>query len=376
MDLVIYTTNYCHYCDILKIIFKIFNIAYIEKNIKDLDDLNFNCHKIPVIKNKDNYILNYNSLNDILNQLDIELLTLDQIYEKLVIIIYSYDNDNINDFWKLFNIKEIQFYVKKGLMLAHHIISADNKILIKYLMIEKREFLNKYLTLPYIINDNLIRFSIPGNQTLLHISAQFNKNMYLKLKNIIEDSEDSIGKKALEYNNNNYKFFHEVNELVRKIHGINYNSENIVIEEYVDNSMKDKIIKLLDNKKYLLPNSMHKTGKYIANDDKIIKQFINDLDNKYNLNLKDKSYNIYSFTAEYGNNKNNNLDDHKDSSIITINWNLEISDDIDGTDLIFTDKEIIVKPKKDQLIIHYGKINHKVSERKNGNRTNLIIWLS
>ncbi len=292
-------------------------------------------------------------------------------------MVYSYD-ENINLFWKLFNVGEIELYVKKGFTLAHHIISADYEVLIKHLVVLKRGSLNKYLTKPYIVNENLIRLSIPGEQTLLHISAQYNKSIYNKLKNIIVDTEDSIGKKAEDYyNNNNSKFIHEVNELVQKKYGINFDYDNIIIDQYENTQLKDKLIKSLENKKYLTPNSMHKKGKYINyKDNIIIQELIDELDTKYKLNLKNKTYKIYCFTAEYDDDKNNNLDIHKDSSIITINWNLSLSDDIEGTDLIFTNKDITVKPKENQLIIHHGKVSHRVTERQNGNRTNLIIWLS
>jgi hypothetical protein len=132
---------------------------------------------------------------------------------------------------------------------------------------------------------------------------------------------------------------------------------------------------MISKKTKIPPNSMHKSGVIFDKGDIYIKKFIDILNLKYDLQLEDKIFNIYAFTAEYSEDSNNDLEPHKDDSIITINWNLELSDDIDGTNLEMRSKNLLILPAMNQLLIHHGKIEHQVTKRIRGFRKNLIIWL-
>ncbi len=79
MELTLFTTKSCGFCDTFKILLKMFNIDFSEKNINELYILNIDYNKVPVIKYNNQYILNYDSLNDLLTQLNIEQFTLDEI---------------------------------------------------------------------------------------------------------------------------------------------------------------------------------------------------------------------------------------------------------------------------------------------------------
>jgi hypothetical protein len=191
----VYFTKTLHYDKLPKTILNLCNIEYIEKDINEL--IKNNKYIIfPIFQINDNIIYNYNNLNELFNQLNIEKLSLDNIHDNLLNIIYNNINNNkIYQFIELFNYKEIEFYVKDGLMLAHHIVLSNNNKLLKYILIQKKHHLSKYLT-----NSNI------KNQTILHISAQHNKKLYNYIKKFIPDIYyDDNMKLAIDYYKLNIK---------------------------------------------------------------------------------------------------------------------------------------------------------------------------
>jgi hypothetical protein len=297
-------------------------------------------------------------------------------------IIYGDEEDNIENenfsiFTKLYKLGELRHHYEKGYLLAHHIVSSTNKNLLKYIILNYMNELSTYLTKPYIYNNVGFVICQSGTQSLLHVSAQNNEDNYLVLEKYIEDSFDSIGISAKSYlmNKNKESFVSRINKIIQDKYQVKIDTDKIIKDTYVNDELKNIFIGLLNNKTKVAPNSMHKAGIVLDRDNIYIRQFIDDLNLKYELELHDKIFNIYAFTAEYSPDTNNNLNIHKDDSIITINWNLELSDDIEGTELIIPSQNLLITPKKDQLLIHHGKIEHQVKERVRGMRKNLIVWL-
>jgi len=150
---------------------------------------------------------------------------------------------------------------------------------------------------------------------------------------------------------------------------------SFVCAEYKNDQLKQQFLDLLAASSYTRPNSMHRTGRIIDSSAPPLLALLADLNTKFSLALDGKVYQVYAFTAQYEDGSNNYLDMHADNSIITINWNLSLSSDLDGTDLLIPGLDKVVKPKENQLLIHHGKQRHQVTERKKGSRCNLIIWL-
>lgn len=381
--LTLYTSYSCPSCDYTKSLLKL----YFDKDSIKIDDaknLSITYSKVPVIKVDTEYINNYNDFEDFIKQLSNLTkvnISLDDIYNKLLKMIYSLNdeedkaNEEIMLLFDLMKIKDINYYHNKGYLLAHHIISSGNNNLIKKFIITFFDKLNSFLTETYIFNNTSFKIYIPSGQNLKHIAAQNNPEIYNKLK-IIHEIEDECGYFPKDYyiNRNNVDFLNSINKKISLKYEINFDIDKLYIDIYQNEEIKNNIIKEIRSHDKIKPNSMHKTGVILENS-KNIKNLLEKLNSKFNLNLDFKVYNIYAFTAEYSDGTNNYLDAHKDNSIITINWNLEISDDIEGTNLAIPSMEKIITPKKDQLIIHHGKLEHQVTERVNGSRTNLIIWL-
>lgn len=370
----IYQDTNCCSCEYLILSLKLCNIDY---KILKIRELTIDYNKIPVVKINDIYISDYVNFNDLLNKIqkfDIDI-SLKKIYDKLLEIIYNEDED-YDIFIKLYKVKEIRFHYEKGFLLAHHIVSSTNNNLLKYLMINHHNELNSYLTKTYIFNNQGFVICQTEDQTILHVSAQFNNDIYVKILNHVKDTPDSLGyfaKDILE-NRNNAMFISNINKRILNQYQIKFNTEKIIDDIFIDNEMRNVFVNKMKQNQ-TAPNSMHKFGYVFDKEDQDIKKFVEKLDKNYNLLLEGKKFNIHAFIVEYSKDFNNYLDMHKDDSIITINWNLEVSDDIDGTDLIVPFNNLTFFPKKNRLLIHHGKIEHQVTKLKNGSRKNLIIWL-
>ena len=387
--LTLYTSDLCPFCYITKSLLKL----YFDKDsikIDDVKNLTITYSKVPVIKVDSEFINNYNDFEDFIKQLShlTKLnISLDDIYNKLLKIIYSLEDTDTNTntdidsdkeimiLFDIMKIKDINYYHNKGYLLAHHIISSGNNTLIKKFILTFFDKLNSFLTKTYIFNNTSFKIYIPSRQNLKHIAAQNNPEIFNKLK-IIHEIEDECGNFPTDYynNRNNISFLNSINKYISSKYEISYDINKLYIDIFENEELKNNIIEEIKSQDKIKPNSMHKTGVILENS-KYIKKLIDILNIKYDLNLDLKVYNIYAFTAEYSDGTNNYLDMHKDNSIITINWNLEASDDIEGTNLVIPSMDKIITPKKNQLIIHHGKLEHQVTERVNGSRTNLIIWL-
>jgi hypothetical protein len=307
-------------------------------------------------------------------------ISLTSIYSKLLEIIYNEDEEkediNYSIFTKLYKLSEIRFHYEKGFLLAHHIVSSTNKKLLRFLIITYNNELKLYLTKPYIFNNSGFIICQTDEQSILHVSAQNNNENYLKILHHVEDTSDSLGYYAKDIldNRNNSMFLSNVNKRILNKYQIKYDTDMILDNIYINNELKNIFINKI-NHSDRPPNSMHKSGYLFDKEDKDIQNFIEIISEQYNLLIHGKQYNIYAFIVEYSKDFNNYLDMHKDDSIITINWNLEVSDDIEGTDLIIPFKNLTICPKENRLLIHHGKIEHQVTKLTNGSRKNLIIWL-
>jgi hypothetical protein len=294
----------------------------------------------------------------------------EQQYDKHISDIYSFNDDIELDF------KDLQYYHKKGYLLAHHVIQSFNDDLISKFINQNLNKLNTYLTKNYILNTNGFKIVIVENQSILHIAAFNNIELYFKLKTLMLDTPDYLGYFAEDYfqNRNQHVFLSKINNIILSKFGVHFEPNNMIVDNYDNIFIKNDLLKFIKESNVIKPNSMHNYGHNL-NDLSIIKKLINLLNNRYSLNLDDKIYQISAFTAEYGNNTNNNLDLHKDNSTITINWNLEIDPDIQGSELVFPTLNKEIKINNSMLIIHHGKIEHYVKPLIKGNRINLIIWI-
>jgi len=383
--LTLYKSDSCSFCDktlsLLKLYFDIKDIK-----IDHVKNLNIKYFRVPVLKVNNDYITDYNNFSDFLDKLNNLLdsnINLDDIYNKLMKIIYSLNEEDseevteqILELFNIMKINDINYYHSKGYLLSHHIISSGNSILIKKFLGNFYDKLNSFKTTTYIMNNTTFKIYIPSGQNLKHIAAQNNPELYPKLK-IISEIEDECGYYPIDYfnNRNNLEFIKNINRKISDKYEISFDINNIYIENFENDLIKNNLIEEIKFYDKIQPNSMHKTGVILDKKSKNVKEFVNLLDDKFNLKLDKKVYDIYAFTAEYSDCTNNYLDMHKDNSIITINWNLEVSDNIEGTDLVIPSMEKIITPKKNQLIIHHGKLDHQVMPRNSGSRKNLIIWL-
>lgn len=362
----------CFYCDIIQSIFDVFEYPF-----NYMLDNDHKYQKYPAIFYNQE-IIDYESLNDIFNKINIKEISISNLYDKIMKLIYSIDETDLKSIFKIINIlkvKEIKYYNKKGYLLSHHIIESSNKKLIDSFIFNNLGAFDDLITSNYIFNTDGMKIVIPGGQTILHISSN-NKELYKKIKNICNDSQDILGNYAKDYyeNHNNLDFYTKVKNRMLNLYSVNYDINNFIIDQYHDSDLKIEILNIIKNNEIIKPNSMHKCG-HVLNDLQCIKKLVYKLNDIYNLKLTDKVYEISAFTAEYGINSNNNLDLHKDNSIITINWNLEIDSDIRGTEIVFPSINQKVEFKNSTLIIHHGKIEHYVEPLLSGSRTNLIIWI-
>ncbi len=383
MTITIYGNKTCTYCDWIKYILDVYTKDIVSEPITGLIDTEYS--KVPVIKINNTYITNYTNLKDLLDQINQtgflkDPITLKSLYNHLVEKIYLIeedDDESINYILKMLKITDIVEYSVGGFQIPHHIICSQNNTLIKNFIKQNIFNLNIYKTSNHFLtSSSFIKTSVPGNQTLLHVSAQSNKEVYLKLRNVIKDSPDDIGFFAKDYYEyNNVDLIVKINKLMQEKYGINYNFENIIDDELNDENIKHKIIQLISKKQLVRPNSMHEYG-IILEDEPVINELIQMCNKKFNLGLENKIYQTYVFTAEYHKDTNKKLDIHKDSSTITINWNLEVSDDLIGTELVFPYfNNKTIRSKQNQILIHHGMIDHYVTQLESGYRKNLIIWI-
>lgn len=364
----------CKYCGIIKDIFDIMEQPYEYKQDTELN----NYRKLPAFNYNGTVLDNYNSLEEIFNLINPEQLSLSKLYDKLVNLIYSInesDDELINKIVNILEVYEIRFYHKKGYLLAHHIVTSDNSNLINNFIKNNIGKLDNLLTSNYIFNTNGIKIVIPGNQSLLHISTN-HPQMYEKIKKLCQDNPDILGYYARDYfeNRKNIKFLTAVTKTMLKIYGVDYPIDNLIVDLYEDPYLQNHLLEIIKNSKQIKPNSMHNYGHVLNNLD-CINNFVLKINQKYNLDLTNKVYEISSFTAEYGANTNNNLKLHSDNSTITINWNLELDSELVGTDIVFPSMNKTVKINKSSLIIHHGKLEHYVDPLISGSRINLIIWI-
>lgn len=307
-----------------------------------------------------------------------EQISVNILYDKLEYLIYSIEESDIETILKIINIlngHEVSFYHKKGYLLAHHIITSGNSSLIDNFIKYNTRNLSTLLTSNYIFNTNGIKIVIPGNQSLLHISAN-NLEIYEKIKKVCADTPDILDYYAKDYleNHNNIKFLTTITEKMLKTYGVFFQLDYLIVDTYNNIDLQNKLLDIIRNSKQIKPNSMHKYG-HVLNNLSCISDLVLKLNEIYKLGLTNKVYEISAFTAEYGSNTNNNLKLHKDNSIITINWNLELDSELIGTDIVFPSLDKSIKIKKSSLIIHHGKLEHYVEPLVSGSRINLIIWI-
>ena len=295
-------------------------------------------------------------------------------------MIYSLDEDEpdidqIIIIISLLRISEIRYYHKKGYLLAHHIVMSDNKFLLKKFIQDNFGKMNNLLTKNHIFNTNGVKIMVPENQSMLHISAS-KPDVYKILKNIIEDTPDILGYYAKDYleNRNDVNFLTKINNLMVKNYGVHWLIDNFIIDKYHNDTIKNEILEHIKKSNKIKPNSMHKYGHNLTNLE-CIKNLVKKLNEKFNLSLENKIYEIYAFTAEYGLETNNKLDLHKDNSLITINWNLEIDEHLEGTEIVFPSINKEIQMEKSMINIHHGKLDHYVKPLISGSRLNLIIWI-
>jgi hypothetical protein len=379
--MIIYSTEIDAFTKHIIFMFDLLNIKY-EKC--DILNLNVEFQRYPVIQINDNYITNFHGMTDLIESINFfandteSKISFETIYEKLLYKIYSEpDTNEIIKLVNFINIDTIKILYVKGYCLAHHIICSKNKKLINYFLLNTN-LDHPFYTKSYFINSCNLKIPIVGNQSLLHIAVQNDIDVYHKLKNNINDSKDELGYYAYQYveNKNDINFNNKIIKLMKEKYVINFDIDKIIEEIYVNDELEENILQLLNSKETLSikPNSMHNYGHVVKNN-KIIVELLNSLNEKYHLNLDNKIFDIYAFTAEYDTDTNQNLDLHKDNSIITINWCLECSDDLEGTDIHYPTVNKIVKFNKNKICIHHGKLAHFVDNRINGKRKNLIIWI-
>lgn len=383
--LTLFISDSCPSCSYTESLLKLY-FNKDEYKVDSVKNLTIKYSKVPVIQVDSEYVKDYNDFEDFIEQLSKltnKKINLDDIYDKLVKIIYSateddndLNNEQIIDLFEIMKIKDVSFHHNKGYQLAHHIISSCNDNLIKKFIRTFFDKLNSYQTSTHILNNTSFKIYIPSGQNLKHIAAQNNQEVYSKL-NIISESPDECGFYPSDYfkNRNNLEFVRQVNKIISEKHEISFDINNLIVDVFENSDLKKNIINEILSQNRIQPNSMHKTGVILDKNSKNLKEFIKEVNSKFDLKLDEKSYSIYAFTAEYSNCTNNYLDKHKDSSIITINWNLEVSIDIEGTELLIPSMDKIIKAKKDQLIIHHGMLEHQVNPRVLGSRLNLIVWL-
>ncbi len=374
-DIVIYGKPICNFCLILKDVFDILNITYKYVSIENNSKYSFK--KIPAIEYAGTIFDNYNSLNEIFSICNTKY-TIENLYDKLTEQIYSLDEtdtDQIIIILSLLKVYEIRYFHKKGYLLAHHIIMADNNDLLKKFIQDNLGKIDDLLTKNHIFNTNGVKIMVPENQSILHVSVS-KPDIYLKLKNVIEDTPDILGFYAKDYyeNRNDVNFLTKINNLMIKNYGVCWNIDNFIVDKYHNNTIKNEILEHINKTNKIKPNSMHKYGNNLTNLE-CIKNLVQNISKTFNLDLENKIYDIYAFTAEYGPNTNNNLDLHKDNSLITINWNLEIDENLEGTEVIFPTIKKEIKMEESMINIHHGKIDHYVKPLKTGSRLNLIIWI-
>lgn len=286
------------------------------------------------------------------------------------------DDGEIIKLIDILSIYEISKFHKKGYLLAHHIVEANNKTLLKYFVKKNIGKLETFLTQNYIFNTNGIKISIPSNQTMLHISASnSNLEIYNRLRKVIPDTPDILDLYAEDYlkNKNNLDFLKKNNNKMLNNFGIKWDINEIIVDKY-SNKIREKIIDYIKKNNIIKPNSMHKFDHVLDNFE-FINELILDLNQKFNLGLENKTYEVSTFTAEYGPETSNNLDLHKDNSIITISWNLDIEPETIGTEIVYPTIGKEIKITSSMLLIHHGKLEHYVKPLLQGSRTNLIIWI-
>lgn len=309
-----------------------------------------------------------------------------KIYNLLLHAVYSEDDSCFSTLFEfLVSYKFLRTINFQGMSLLHHIIVSKNDELIEMLMIRFRNELHDFITSPFIFNESsFLKMFVIGGQSILHTCASSYRSIYPKLKEQCDESilstRDCLGYTAEDYYSarGNVSFEIQNRKMLQNLFGLKFTlDEPIIVEQLRENDGIIQAIQVLlstSGASYQQPNSMHYKGKVYGSLDAGMKELLCTLKNRFTvLDLDGKILNIYAFTAEYGEGYNSNLDKHLDSSIITININFECSEDIEGTDLHIRD--LVIPPRKNQIVIHHGKIEHHVSERLKGSRKNLIIWL-
>lgn len=383
--LTIYSSKFCESCNKMMLLLTIFDIDFVKVDVGTIDISEFDFDSLFFFEYNGIYIHDFHTFSEFISEINklnltSEKITQDEIFIKIQRMIYDSDGDieKMNTIFKLLSIGDIMNYHYKGYLLAHHIMCSRNDQLVKKLFVSHYDKLADLKTSAYILNTTCCKISTPKDQTLLHVAATNNHDLYLKLQKskIICDTPDEFGFFAKDYsdNRNNISFLSNVNKLMFDKYGVSYDIDRIIIDEYSNDVLKSKILEYLSSVELTKPNSMHDRGVILSGQD-FTHELVANLNEIFQLNLENKLYEIYAFTAEYAYGTNKKLDLHKDNSLITINWNLDISPDLKGTDVVFPSFDNIVTHKKDSLLIHHGKIDHQVTELVSGFRKNLVIWI-
>lgn len=89
---------------------------------------------------------------------------------------------------------------------------------------------------------------------------------------------------------------------------------------------------------------------------------------------------MFAFTIQYRKGQDVKLNEHRDASVVTLNLNLNLDDNISGSSLYFVDEEDksirhTVDFRPGMALIHKGSIRHAALPILDGERQNLVVWL-
>jgi hypothetical protein len=313
-------------------------------------------------------------------------ITLPLIYDKVQRLVYGeLDPVVIDQIMSILEIESIHGFHQHGYLLTHLIFLSGQEELYKAYLARYRDSLSTRLTKNHYVklSTDRIPIQIPtvGGQSVLHVTAESEPDVYRFLleQGVVDDHPDVLGHYArdIHQHRSDHTFTRKVGAkmaaLLPKI-----DPERIAVGRYVNEPLRERFLEIIKETQMSRPNSLHQTGVLIdpVKHRGVLQELIDDLDREYGLDLTGKLYGVYAFTADYSESTNKRLESHYDKSVITLNWNLEVSDDLTGTEVVFETAGVTVKPRANQVTIHSGKQLHHVEPRITGRRKNLIVWLN
>ena len=272
--------------------------------------------------------------------------------------------------------------------LIHHLFSNNWELGIELYANLGGNF--EYETLDYCVSLNKAPLFIIGGQTILHIVAKS-----LKSKELLEraisiypqlnkpDWNGNTPGDLLEQPNDLSQFRSQYQKVQKRLYIDLTNVEPSLVE--MKEALNDAIqlfsvnveyctllMEQIDNIEDQIPNSMHRYGKVLLpHMQEVLFSLVKPLLPEEKLcRIK----HLHAFYIKYSGAKQRSLGSHVDDSSFTIN--LCLSSSSKGGDLIFDDLGITYPHKAGQGLIHQGSLKHHVTDLVDGERENIIIWVT